>query len=149
MSLMIQLNRLASDLHRMETELVTALTHTNHGNISSLILTPKQLRPEIAKIRGHLPIGRALPVEDSDLLELYKIMSIQGIVAHGSVIFIIKLLLVNQKQFELFKILADPTDHSYTNRLANSTLLKKSQSTWFKPHQNQSHNQPYNQDSEV
>ncbi|GBP97211.1 hypothetical protein EVAR_67636_1 [Eumeta japonica] len=55
MSLVIQLNTLASDLQRIETELVTALTHTNHGNISPLILTPKQLRSEIAKIKGHLP----------------------------------------------------------------------------------------------
>ncbi|GBP95939.1 hypothetical protein EVAR_91073_1 [Eumeta japonica] len=91
---------------QMKTELVTALTHTNHGNISSLILTPKQLRPEIAKIRDIFP-----------LVALYRYWQIR-------------------------------TDHSYTNGLANSTL-KKSQSTWFKPHQNQSHNQPYNQDSEV
>ncbi|GBO98353.1 hypothetical protein EVAR_71379_1 [Eumeta japonica] len=150
MSLVIQLNTLASDLRRIETELVTALTHTNHGNISPLILTPKQLRSEIAKIKGHLPMGRALPVEDTDLLELYKIMSIQGTVAYERVIFIIELPLVNQEQFELFKKqLSDLkaakgnkisstssiywirgtifiwTDHSDSNRLANSTLQQK------------------------
>ncbi|GBP12298.1 hypothetical protein EVAR_101194_1 [Eumeta japonica] len=87
MSLVIQLNTLGSDLQGIETELVTALTHTNHGNISPLILIPKQLRSEIAKIKVHVPMGRALPVEYTDLLELYKIMSIQGTVAYENKTF--------------------------------------------------------------
>ncbi|GBP17501.1 Envelope fusion protein [Eumeta japonica] len=95
---------------RIETELVAALTHSNHGKISPLLLTPKQLRREIAKIKGHLPIGLSLPVEDT---ELYKMMSVKGAVAQESAIFMIELPLVNQEHFELFKVIFIPTEINY------------------------------------
>ncbi|GBP12550.1 hypothetical protein EVAR_72389_1 [Eumeta japonica] len=57
-------------------------THALFGVLYSdyakqMALTAINLRSEIAKIRGHLPMGHALPIEDSDLLEPCKIMSIQ------------------------------------------------------------------------
>lgn len=58
-----------------------------------------------------------LPIDDSNLLEFYKIMSIKGAVTKSHIIFVTELPLVSQQEFTLYKLIPIPT------RINNRTLV--------------------------
>ncbi|XP_011295617.2 uncharacterized protein LOC105262385 [Musca domestica] len=106
----------AMNLQKVESEIISVLTDTYNGKISPLLLSPHQLREEINIIKANLPISHALPTDDENLIELYKLMSVKGAVTKHEVIFEVKIPLVNQQFFELFKAVPVPT-------IRNGTLI--------------------------
>lgn len=103
------LTLMATNLQRTETELINVLTDAHHGRISSLLLSPNQLKEELYTIKAHLPATRTLPIKEDNLIEFYKIMKAKGAVTKGAVIFEVSLPLVDQQTLELFKVIPVPT----------------------------------------
>ncbi|XP_058982640.1 uncharacterized protein LOC131804174 [Musca domestica] len=106
----------AIKLQITQAEIINVLTDTHHGKISPLLLAPHQLKEEISVIKANLPISHALPTSGDNLIQLYKLMSVKGAVTKYEIIFEVKIPLVNQQFFELFKIVAVPT-------IQNDTLI--------------------------
>ncbi|XP_058987951.1 uncharacterized protein LOC131806981 [Musca domestica] len=105
----------AMNLQRVESEIISVLTDIHNGKISPLLLSPHQLREEINIIKANLLISHALPTDDENLIELYKLMSVKGAVTKHEVIFEVKIPLVNQQFFELFKVVPVPTIRNGTH----------------------------------
>ncbi|XP_073831613.1 uncharacterized protein [Musca autumnalis] len=106
----------AINLQRVDSEIISVLTDTHSGKISPLLLSPHQLKEEISVIKANLPISHALPTAGDNLIELYKLMSVKGAVTKYEVIFEVRIPLVNQQFFELFKVIPVPT-------IKNDTLI--------------------------
>lgn len=107
-SLCIQLTITASNLQQTQSSILDILTNTHHGIISPLILTPYQLQQEIEKIQMHLPESLELPVKQNDVLQLYKLMKVQGGLTNNTVVFCINLPLVERIQFTVFNLVPVP-----------------------------------------
>ncbi|GBP02363.1 hypothetical protein EVAR_101193_1 [Eumeta japonica] len=93
----------------------------DHGNISPLILTPKQLRSEIAKSKDTFH-GSSSTSRRYGLTGIIQNYEYPGTVAYERVIFIIELPLVNQEQFELFKVIPIPTKINDTTISITTTI---------------------------
>jgi len=100
----IQMFIAVSDLQKVQNNIIDVLTDSHHGKISPLLLTPQQLRDEIARIKLYLPQQMHLPMEEDDLLQIYKLLTISGTVSDNHVIFNIGLPLANNKRFQLFNV---------------------------------------------
>jgi len=67
------------------------LIDSHHGKINPLLLTPRQLSEEVTKIKSHLSQQLYLPIEDNNLLQIYKLLTVDGSIAEDHVIFTIQL----------------------------------------------------------
>lgn len=104
-----QLTLTALNLQRIEKEIIDVLTDAHHEKISPLLLSPHQLLHELTTIKAHLPIQRTLPIEDDNLVKIYKLMRVNGAVTKDEVLFEIRLPLVDQQFLELLKVIPVPT----------------------------------------
>ncbi|XP_070075693.1 uncharacterized protein [Drosophila takahashii] len=107
-----QLTLLATGMQRMQAEIASVLTDVRHRTISPMLITPKQLRDQLDKIRDHLPPDQMLPVSSENAMELYKIMRAEGTTTTDHVIFKMTVPLVSTAQQEVFSIIPIPTWHS-------------------------------------
>ncbi|XP_058978628.1 uncharacterized protein LOC131802429 [Musca domestica] len=96
----------AMNLQRVKSKIIV-LTDTHNDKMSQFLLSSHQLRD---------PISHALPTDDENLIELYKLMSVKGALTKHEVIFEVKIPFVNQQFFELFKEVPVPT-------IRNGTLI--------------------------
>lgn len=99
-----QLSLMSARLHRTQTAIITALSDSQHGKISPLLLSPSQLQAELIQVRNHLPSALQLPVNQDNLLQLYKIMNVKGGIANNHIIFHITIPLCDPETLELFKL---------------------------------------------
>lgn len=74
----VQLSLISSRLHRIQAEIIAALTDSHHGKISPTLLSPSQLQAELVQVRNYLPTSLELPVSKDNILQLYKIMNVKG-----------------------------------------------------------------------
>lgn len=102
-SLSVQLSVISAKLHRVQSAIVAALSDSHHGKISPMLLSPSQLQAELVQVRNHLPASLRLPVDEDNILQLYKIMSVKGGVTDEHVIFHISIPLSDPETFELLK----------------------------------------------
>lgn len=102
----------ATRLRQIEAEIINVLTDSHHGRISPSLLSPTQLQRELNIIKAHLPVSRVLPIEEGELIELYKLMRVKAGVTENKVIFEVKLPLIDQQPFELLKIFGIPTNNN-------------------------------------
>ncbi|XP_070069897.1 uncharacterized protein [Drosophila takahashii] len=107
-----QLTLLATGMQRMQAEIASVFTDVRHRTISPMLITPKQLRDQLDKIRDHLLPDQMLPVSSENVMELYKIMRAEGTTTTDHVIFKMTVPLVSTAQQEVFSIIPIPTWHS-------------------------------------
>ncbi|KAH8342581.1 hypothetical protein KR084_007548 [Drosophila pseudotakahashii] len=92
----------------MQAEIASVLTDVRHRTISPMLVTPRQLRDQLDKIRDHLLPDQMLPVSSENVMELYKIMRAEGTTTADHVIFKITVPLVATAQQEVFSIIPIP-----------------------------------------
>ncbi|XP_037942416.1 uncharacterized protein LOC119675293 [Teleopsis dalmanni] len=92
------------NLQRTQSTIMDVLIDSHHEKINPLLITPQQLITEGEKIRAHLPSHLQFPVEQDDILTLYKLMQVTGQVSSDHVIFNIMIPLVERKTFEIFHV---------------------------------------------
>ncbi|XP_037956859.1 uncharacterized protein LOC119686357 [Teleopsis dalmanni] len=102
--LTIQMTTATINLQRAQSTIMYVLIDSHHEKINPLLITPQQLITEGEKIRAHLPSHLQFPVEQNDILTLYKLMQVTGQVSSDHVIFNIMIPLVERKNFEIFHV---------------------------------------------
>lgn len=102
LTLTVQLLITVSTLQRVQTSIMDVLIDSHHGKLNPLLLTPRQLKREIINIKSHLPQHLQLPIDADNLLQTYKLLKVDGIVADNHVIFTIQLPLSDAREFQLF-----------------------------------------------
>lgn len=112
----VKLSITLARLHRIQAEIITALTDSHHGKISPMLLSPLQLQTELVQVRNHLPSSLDLPVSKDNILQLYKIMNVKGGLTRDYVIFQISIPLSDPEPYELLKPHPIPA-------LVNDTML--------------------------
>ncbi|XP_037959252.1 uncharacterized protein LOC119688653 [Teleopsis dalmanni] len=122
LSIAIQLTLMDANLQRIQAEIINVLIDSHHGKISPLLLSPQQLKNEIKHIRSHIPLSRRFPVNQDDLVQLYRIMEISGAVTKEQIIVVIKVPLIDSYDMELFRILHIPTVINNTNLTIKSDV---------------------------
>ncbi|XP_061390657.1 uncharacterized protein LOC133325995 [Musca vetustissima] len=99
---------LSSKLKQTEDRIIDVLTDVHHGRISPLLLMPHQLLNELQTIKAHMPPSRTLPISEDNLTEFFKLMTCKGSVMKNSVIFEIRLPLVDLQQYDLYNMIPIP-----------------------------------------
>lgn len=102
----IHMTLISTTLHRTQAAIIDVITDSHHGKISHLLLSPQQLQRELQKIRAHLPQSSHLPADD--VLQIYRLLSTEGRILNHHAIFRLKLPLVHQDKFELFRLFPIP-----------------------------------------
>uniref|UniRef100_A0A1A9ZYQ1 Uncharacterized protein n=1 Tax=Glossina pallidipes TaxID=7398 RepID=A0A1A9ZYQ1_GLOPL len=122
-----QLTLTVTSLQRTEAENIYVFTGAHNGRISSLLLSPHQLKDELTLIKAHVPTLHALAMGDDNLIEPYKLISAKEPVTKSDVIFEIKLPTVDRQPFIVFRAVSVPT-------VQNETLITiTSESTRMSP----------------
>ncbi|XP_037929636.1 uncharacterized protein LOC119688618 [Teleopsis dalmanni] len=122
--LSMQMLMMVSNLQRVHSSIMDVLIDSHHDKINPLLLTPQQLSEQIMMIRAHLPSHLQLPIHHNNLLEVYRLMKINGILAKGHVIFCIDLPLTDPREFQLLYLVPIVA-------AINNTLLSVKLSTEF------------------
>lgn len=102
--LSVQMLIVTSNVQRIHSSIMDVLIDSHHDKINPLLLTPQQLAEEVKKIRAHLPAHLQLPIHQNNLLEVYKLIKVNGIIAKNHVIFTIELPLTDPREFQLLHI---------------------------------------------
>jgi len=105
LTLTVQMFTMVSTLQRAQTSIMDVLIDSHHGKINPLLLTPTQLTNEIIKIKSFLPQQLQLPIETNDLLHIYKLLTVDGIVAEDHIIFTMQLPLSDTREFQIFYLI--------------------------------------------
>ncbi|XP_037928763.1 uncharacterized protein LOC119663179 [Teleopsis dalmanni] len=103
-----QLLSVTTSIQFYESAILGVLTDTNHGKISPLLLTPKQLMNEVTTMREHLRSTMQLPVNMSNISELYSRMTVSSGLFDTKMLFQITLPLINDQSFDLFVVIPVP-----------------------------------------
>jgi len=103
-TLTIQMFMVVSTLQRAQASIMEVLIDSHHGKINPLLLTPRQLSDEIVKIKSHLTQQLQLPIDSTNLLQIYKLLSVDGVVAENHIIFTIQLPISDMREFQLFHL---------------------------------------------
>ena len=117
----LELNLILNNIRKIQSSILDTLIDTHHGKISPLLLTPKQLQTEVDQIKLHVPTSVTLPVTEKDeLLQIFKLMKVQGRLTRQYVVFKLTLPLVELEQFKMFQLIPVP------NILNNTMVAIKS-----------------------
>lgn len=117
----LELNLILNNIRKIQSSILDTPIDTHHGKISPLLLTPKQLQAEVDQIKLHVPTSVTLPVTEKDeLLQIFKLMKVQGRLTRQYVVFKLTLPLVELEQFKMFQLIPVP------NILNNTMVAIKS-----------------------
>lgn len=113
----LELNLVATNIRNIQASILNTLMDTHHGKISPLLLTPEQLQNEVYQIKLHAPTSVTLPASGKDeLLQLFKLMKVQGRLTEQYAVFKVTLPLVELEQFRIFQMIAIPN-------IVNNTMV--------------------------
>lgn len=109
-TLAIHTSLMMSSFSQIQGAILTVLLDLHNGKISPLLLTPDQLKNEVTMLRAHLPSSLKLPTEkqNSELLSLYEIMTINGHVEKDKLIFVVQVPLLLNEPFVVYKVVPVP-----------------------------------------
>nr|XP_043069540.1 uncharacterized protein LOC122322153 [Drosophila bipectinata] len=108
-----QLTLLATNLHRMQNEIIKVLTDVRHNTISPLLLSPRQLKEQCDQIRDHLKPDQMLPVSQENILMAYKMMQAEGTIVDNHVIIKITVPLISTEVLHIYKLTPIPAANVY------------------------------------
>jgi len=102
LTLAVQMFITVSTLQGIQSSIMDVLIDSHHGKLNPLLLTPKQLKTEVIRIKSHLPQHRELPIDAENLLQIYRLLTVDGTIAENHVVFSIQLPLSDDREFQLF-----------------------------------------------
>ena len=97
-------------LHRIQAEIIEALTDSHQGEISPMVSLQSQLQAELVQVRNHLLTSLELLVSKDNIVQLYKIMIVKGGITRDHVIFHISFPLSAIETFKLLKPRSIPVE---------------------------------------
>lgn len=93
-----------------QTSILDVLLDAHKSYINPNLLTPNQLKQQIHTIRIHIDKSLLVPEGDThDVKQLYRIMNVQTTIINNKIIFKIKLPLLLNLHFQLFRLISVPT----------------------------------------
>lgn len=96
----------------IQTSLIQLVIDSNHGRINPNLITPDQLKQQISIIRDTIHDSFSIPGVGGDsqnLVQLYKIITVETAVRTDKIIFHLKVPLVNKELYQLFSVIPVPT----------------------------------------
>ncbi|KAH8318239.1 hypothetical protein KR059_011927 [Drosophila kikkawai] len=107
-SLSTQLAMMASNLQRVQSEIINILTDVRHNKISPMLISPRQLKEQLEQIRRHLKTGQILPVSPNNILMAYQMMKGEGAIVDDHVIIKVKFPLISSQVLDIYKLTPIP-----------------------------------------
>ncbi|XP_047987934.1 uncharacterized protein LOC125227618 [Leguminivora glycinivorella] len=103
-------NNILVNLKSIQDTLLDTIANVIYGKFNVHLLTPQQLKDELNIIAGQMPKDLTLPCENinTDLPKLYQLMKVRTRMTRQYLIFEIKIPLVFQDVYELFRLISIP-----------------------------------------
>lgn len=112
-SLALYITIIISHYEQTQNALISAVLDIQHSKINHLLLTPAQLRQQLTMIKTNLPPTLKIPADNkkSELLQIYALLSTTARVTKNNIIVDIRIPLIVNEYYQLFKIIPIPTEH--------------------------------------
>ncbi|XP_072375875.1 uncharacterized protein [Diabrotica undecimpunctata] len=128
---------LISEVNNEYSNIINAILFSKTNQLHPIILSPQQYLLELTKTLPQIPPSTAypLPLEKQNILELLSLVDVQHYFSDTKVIFIVKMPLVSQLPFQLFKLIPLPTvnnalQHVFILPRFNYLAISESKSTY-------------------
>lgn len=109
-SIALSTNIILTKLRKIQDSVSTTLSNINKGIIDTTLISQEQIYEQLQLIAVQLPKHVSLPVEDlyHDLPEVYKLLHVRARIFNNYLIMEIKLPLISDIQYQLYKIIPVP-----------------------------------------
>lgn len=106
----VHVSFLLTEVGSQQDILSDILVEAYNGQIHPTLISQDRLREELINIRSHLPTGTKLPQEltDENLIQYFKYIRTRARVFDGKVIIELKIPLLYNTEFQLFKMASVP-----------------------------------------
>lgn len=103
-----------SEINNEYSNIVNAILFAKTNQIHPVVISPNQYLSELTKTIPYLPPGNsyALPLEKRNILTLLSLINVNNHFHENKIIFVINTPLVNQLNFDLFKLIPIPTSNN-------------------------------------
>lgn len=114
LQLALQMTIILGRYEHMQDILIDLVTDTHQGHTNPMIIPPEQLQGQVMLIQANLPSDIKLPggSQHIDLLRLYSSMTVRTALRNEMLIFDIRLPLINNNEYQIFKLYPLPVKHN-------------------------------------